>query len=239
MIPHGFGLLLITLLITPVLADTPATIESRYSAKDFPLTADPASAQWKKVKPVIADKDRFGKPVAGHRTEIRSRWTRENLYLLYVCPFDKLFLKPSPSTTTETNNLWDWDVAEVFIGTDFENIAHYRELQVSPQGEWVDLDIDRKNPRTEGGWRWNSGFTVKARIDQEKKIWYGEMRIPIRSLYASGNDASPPKAGDRMRINCFRIQGGPGHERVYIAWQTPNNPSFHTPEAFGLLVLAK
>jgi hypothetical protein len=223
-----------------MLADSPGKMESLYSPKDFPLTADPGATQWKNVKPVIADRDRFGKPVAGHRTEIRSRWTKDNLYLLYVCPYDELYLKPAPSTTTETNHLWDWDVAEVFIGTDFENIHLYRELQVSPQGEWVDLDIDRKNPKPEGGWLWNSGFTVKARIDQGKKIWYGEMKIPIRSLYAPEKEASPAKAGDEMRINCFRIQGGgPGHERVYIAWQPPNNASYHTPEAFGRLVLVK
>ena len=116
----------------------------------------------------------------------------------------------------------------------------YREFQVSPQGEWVDLDIDRGNPKQEGGWGWNSGFAVKARIDGEKKVWFGEMRIPIRALYAQPErDARRAKAGDEMRINCFRIQGGPVQERVYIAWQPPNKPSYHTPEAFGRLVLVK
>jgi Carbohydrate family 9 binding domain-like len=233
-------LALISFLMTPVLADGPGRIESRYSRREFRLTADPASSHWRKVKPVIAGNDRYGKPVAGHRTEIRSRWTKDSLYLLYVCPFETLFLKPSPSTTTETNKLWDWDVAEVFIGTNFENTGRYREFQVSPQGEWVDLDIDRKNPRPEGGWGWNSGFTVKARIDREKKIWYGEMKIPIRSLYAPvEKEARRARAGDEMRVNCFRIQGGPGEERVYIAWQPPNNLSYHTPEAFGRLVLVR
>ena len=218
-------------------AEGPGRIESRYSSQEFPLTADPAAAQWKNVSPVIAEGDRYGKPVVGHRTEIRSRWTKENLYILYVCPFETLFLKPSPSTTTETNKLWDWDVAEVFIGTDFENIDRYRELQVSPQGEWVDLDIDRKNPKPDGGWGWNSGYEVKARIDRDKKVWYGEMKIPIRSLYAA--DTPPIKAGVEMRVNCFRIQGGPGEARVYVAWQPPNKPSYHTPEAFGRLVLVE
>jgi hypothetical protein len=216
----------------------PAKLESRYSDKEFPLSADPGASQWKRVKPVIAETDRYGKPVEGHRTEIRSRWTKDNLYILYVCPYEKLFLRESPVTNSETNQLWNYDVAEVFIGTDFENIERYRELQVSPQGEWVDLDIDRKNPKPEGGWKWNSGFDVKARIDPEKKIWYGEMRIPIESLYEPGK-APKVRAGTEMRINCFRIQGGPGEARVYITWQPPNNPSYHTPEAFGRLVLAR
>jgi hypothetical protein len=233
-------LISIAFLMTNMPAESPGRIESRYSSREFPLTADPGTARWKKARPVIAENDRYGKPVTGHRTEIRSRWTKDNLYLLYVCHFGTLFLKPSPSATTETNKLWDWDVAEVFIGTDFENIDRYRELQVSPQGEWVDLDIDRRNPKPDGGLGWNSGFKVKARIDREKKIWFGEMRIPIRSLYAQPEkDAPPAKAGVEMRINCFRIQGGPGEARIYVAWQPPNKPSYHTPEAFGRLVLVK
>jgi hypothetical protein len=54
--------------------------------------------------------------------------------------YEELYLHPNPSATTETNKLWEWDVAEVFIGSDFKNIRQYKELQVSPQGEWVDLD---------------------------------------------------------------------------------------------------
>src|SRR5436190_1614315 len=135
-------LALFLLLSTMLAADSPGRIESPYAAQEFALTADPAAAHWKSVQPVIADRDRYGKPVPSHRTEIRTRWTNEHLYILFVCPYEKLYLKPSPSTTTETNKLWDWDVAEVFIGSDFEHIGKYKELQVSPQGEWVDLDID-------------------------------------------------------------------------------------------------
>ncbi len=213
-------------------------LESHFSSKEFALSADPRASQWKKISPAVAENDRFGKPVPGHRMEIRSRWTKGHLYILFVCPFERLYLKPSPVTDVETNKLWDWDVAETFIGTDFENIGRYRELQVSPQGEWVDLDIDKQHPKPEGGWLWNSGFTVMARVDQEKKIWYGEMKIPLTSLYEDPGKAAV-KAGTEMRINCFRIQDGPGEARKYVAWQTPNNPSFHTPAAFGRLVFVK
>ena len=84
----------------------------------------------------------------GHRTEIRSRWADKNLYLLFVCPYEELYAKPDPSYTAETNKLWEWDVAEVFIGSDFQNIKRYTEFQVSPRGEWVDLDIDRGSTRS-------------------------------------------------------------------------------------------
>jgi hypothetical protein len=33
-----------------------------------------------------------------------------------------------------------------FIGDDFKNIRRYKEFEVSPQGEWVDLDVNLDNP---------------------------------------------------------------------------------------------
>lgn len=222
------------LLAAAALAQPPArqnVARSFHIAQNVPLTADPAAAHWKLATPVIAENNTYGKPTPGHRTEVRSLWSNDTLYLLYVCPYEQLYLHPNPATADETNKLWDWDVAEVFIGSDFANIKHYKELQVSPQGEWVDLDIDREHPLPEGGWRWNSGFHVKARIDEQRKIWYGEMAIPYAAI-----DTRPAKAGNELRINFYRLQG-PGPKRAMIAWQPTNGPSYHVPEAFGLLRL--
>ena len=216
------------------LADGPGVIESRYSKSEFPLSADPSARHWKDATPVIAENDPMGKPTPGHRTEIRSRWTDKNLYFLFVAPYETLHLKPNPSASTETNKLWEWDVAEIFAGADFNNIRHYREFQVSPQNEWVDLDIDRDNPKPEGGWLWNApGYEVKARIDKDKKIWYGEMRIPIASI-----DSRPAQAGNQIRVNFYRIQGPPP-ARKFVAWQPTGKPSYHVPESFGRLVFKK
>jgi hypothetical protein len=95
---------------------------------------------------------------------------------------DKLNLKPPPSISTETFRLWDWDVAEVFIGADFQNIRRYKEFEISPQGEWVDPDIDLAKPHHEDGWIWISGFAVAARVDSARKTWYGAVRIPFSAL---------------------------------------------------------
>lgn len=209
------------------------TIESRRASGDFVLTADPASATWRPVRGVITEHDQRGRPVPGHRTEIRSRWTEKNLYLLFTCPYQSLYLTPSPSTTSETNLLWEWDVAEAFIGTDFTNIKRYTEFQVSPQGEWVDLFIDRGTDPPNHDWTWNSGYEVKARVDQARQVWYGEMRIPMEKI-----DSRPARVGNRMRINFYRMQGPPPN-RAHIAWQPTNQPTYHAPEAFGTLRLVR
>jgi len=214
-------------------ADGPGVILSHRAAADFALTADPDAAPWKGVHGIFMENGPKGEAVPGHRTEVRSRWTRDNVYFLFVCPYQELHLHPNPSQTKETNQLWDWDVAEVFIGTDFEHINLYKEFELSPQGEWVDLDIDRDKPHFEGGWTWNAGWTVKARLDRAKKIWYGEMCIPIKSV-----DHRAPKPGLEMRINFYRCQGSDPN-RKYVAWQPTNAATFHVPEAFGRMRLVE
>jgi hypothetical protein len=226
-------LFLLLLAAMPLAADGPGVILSKYVTKDFPLTTDPGAEVWKGATPVYAANGPKGDPTPGHRTEIRSRWSDKNLYFLFICPYEALNLKPNPTTTEETNKLWDWDVAEVFIGTKFENIRRYTEFEVSPQGEWVDLDIDRDHPLPGGGWLWNSGFEVAARIDSDKKIWYGVMRIPIGKV-----DERAPEAGREMRVNFYRIQG-PGPMRKGIAWQPTHAATYHVPEAFGRLRMVK
>jgi Carbohydrate family 9 binding domain-like len=199
--------------------------------EDVALDTNPASTFWSETVPIYADRDKYDQVLPGYRTEIRSRWTAQNLYFLFSCPYERLFLRPDPRTTAETNKLWNWDVAEAFIGSDFKNIQHYREFELSPQGEWLDLDIDLSKPHHEEGWKWSSGFQVAARIDDQAKIWYGAMKIPWTAL-----DETPPSPGKTLRVNFFRSQG-PRSNRKEIAWQPTMSDTFHVPEQFGLLRL--
>lgn len=229
---NGFVKFLLAVLLTAAsvaVAADPAVIESMRTKQDVGLTLDPHTDFWRQAHPVYMEKDSFGKSVAGYRTEVRALWTKNNLYLLYTCPYEELHLKPSPNTQKETNELWNWDVAEVFIGSDFKDIQRYKEFELSPQGEWIDLDIDLHKPHHEEGWTWNSGFEVKARIDPATHIWYGAMRIPFASI-----DTRPATVGNTLRINLFRSQGAPPHQQE-VTWQAPMTSTFHTPERFGLI----
>ena len=225
------GIVLIFIVARLAVAADEAVIESAQARQDVAPSTDPAISFWQGTPPVFADKTPYGQTLPRYRTEIRSRWTEKNLYFLFICPYEKLNFKPSPATATETNRLWEWDVAEVFIGSDFENIKRYREFEISPQGEWVDLDIDLSKPHHEEGWTWNSGFVVAARIDSTAKIWYGAMQIPFTAL-----QTQPPAVGERFRINLFRSQGPPPN-RVAVVWQPTMSDTFHVPEKFGLLRL--
>ncbi len=209
------------------------SMESTWAKSDPPLETNPTSSFWRGSRPIYMDADTKGKRDPKYRTEIRTRWTNQNLYFLFVCPYEELNLKPHPNPSAETNELWNWDVAEAFIGADFSDIRRYREFEISPQGEWVDLAIDLDKPHDTEGWKWNSGFGVSARIDQSAHVWYGAMRIPYSAI-----DSRPAAAGNRLRINLFRSQG-PSSALHQIAWQAPMSESFHVPERFGLLKLVK
>lgn len=230
---HGSAAVCLLLMLYAPFTAFPQTafFESAQATEDVPLSTDDANAFWHGARPVYAERGNNGELHDRYRTEVRSRWTEKYLYFLFICPYEELYLNPSPHPATETFQLWDWDVAEVFLGSDFREIRRYKEFEISPQGEWVDLDIDLTKPHHEDGWMWNSGFEVSARIDPAAKIWYGAMRIPFSAL-----QSQHPASGQEFRINLYRTQGAePG--RVQIMWQPTMHGSFHVPESFGRLRL--
>jgi len=225
--------LVLCLLVTSASASRAAArIDSIYAQKDSPPETNPDSRFWRGVPGVVARANRGGGLVPVSGMEIRSRWTHKYLYLLFICTFRTLNLNPNPRTDIETNKLWQWDVAEAFIGSDFNHIRRYKEFEVSPQGEWVDLDVNLDRPHHEDGWVWNSGFKVAARISRKTHIWYGFMQIPYAAI-----DARPASVNNILRANFFLSEVA-GPYRDGLAWQPTHQQTFHVPEAFGTLVLS-
>lgn len=206
-------------------------MESKRAPADVALSTDPASPFWRDARPVYLEVDIQGRPEPSYRTEVRSRWTGKHLYFLFVCPYKQLYLKPNPDTAHETYELWNWNVAEVFLGSDFKDIRRYKEFEISPQGEWIDLDVDLKKPHHEEGWVWNSGFEHAARIDESKYVWYAALKIPFEAL-----DSKPPVIGTMFRMNLYRTEGPPQAAKE-VLWQPTMSKTFHVPEKFGLLKL--
>lgn len=208
---------------------------SYQARKDTALDPDPESAFWKDAKGIALDHSILGKPDPTVASEARSRWTKKYLYFLFWGPYDTLHLKPNPDTQHDTQHLWNYDDFELYLGSNFQNINLYHEFEISPQSEYLDMAIDATRARP--GWNdeylWNSGMTVKSRIEQGKKIWYGEMRIPIAAV-----DKRPAKIGNEFRADVFRLQHtghGRGH---FLAWRATGEWMPHHPDKFGILRLA-
>ena len=214
-------------------AQKAAVMESSYAERDVALNTNPSSRFWQTAPVVYAEVDAQGRALRDFRTQVRSRWTKRNIYFLFECPYRQLYLNPSPDVVQETYKLWTWNVAEIFLGSDSKQIWRYKEFEVSPQNEWVDLDIDLHKPHHEEGWVWNSGFEHAARIDPTHHIWYAAVRIPLAAL-----DGPAASSGTTFRINLFRTEGSPGTKKA-IMWQPTMSTTFHLPERFGLLRLVE
>jgi hypothetical protein len=183
-------------------ADPANVIESVYSSREPKPDLDPKSSFWKKVGLVTIDNDYMGEPMPKYRSQVRSRWTKDNLYLLFVCPYEQFWLKPDPDTKNETNQLWNFDVAEAFIGSDFQQINRYREFEVSRAVSGsISISIAETSVKVAAG----SGtriFKSKTRIDEKQHLWYAEMIIPWNSLQTAA-----PVEGGELRANFLPFRG--------------------------------
>lgn len=207
------------------------TIEVIYWDGPTDLRPDAHLPMWSGAPPVLFRNDCFGAPQDDHVTGVRAVWTARELWLLFECAYENLTIWPAARADIETERLWEKsDVAEAFVGPDPADILRYKEFQVSPAGEWVDLAIDRVIVKHD--WTWDSGFKVAARVEDACRTWWAVMAIPLDSF-----GVEHPVDGVRWRANFFRIEQGP--PRRLIAWRPPLRLNFHTPEAFGGLVFKK
>lgn len=201
------------------------------------LNADPRSDLWKRSASTPMMKDcTHNIDYPDLSSEVRAFWTETDLYLLFICPYKKLNIFEPPQNDQPRNKLWDRDVVEFFLGSDWNEIRKYREFEISPTGDWIDLAIDlsRKNYDRE----WRSGWKTTARIDEKEHIWYAAARVPLKSV-----SEIPVKVGTRWRMNLYRIEGeGPDSRRHFLCWQPTcavgRDPN-HVPEHFGMLVFSE
>ncbi len=87
------------------------------------------------------------------------------------------------------------DVVEFFLGADWDVMQKYREFEIAPTGDWIDLAIDLRPKSYDRDWR--SGFKMTARIDEAAHIWYAAARVPLMSV-----TDEPVKVGTRWRATC-------------------------------------
>jgi alpha-galactosidase len=201
-------------------------IVASYVGHEINLDASHPPAEWKQANPIAFSSDWQGRnPDPTRETRVRVLWSRETLYLRFECRYRELHVFSDSEPTGRRDHLWDRDVAEAFLQSDPSRPSFYRELEVSPNGMWVDLNI------LPGGREdLKSGLTRSAFLDEKSHTWSAELAIPLRSL----TDRFDPSA--LWRANFFRIEGQQ-EPRAYLAWQPTHTPqpNFHVPRAFGRL----
>jgi len=201
------------------------------------LNTDPHSPTWRHASSAWIARDcthQFDYPKL--KTDVRAFWTDSDLYLLFISPYTELNLWLPADNSKDRLKLWDRDVVEFFLGDDWANIRHYREFEIAPTGDWVDLAIDLD--KESYGSEWNSGFERQGRIDEKDHIWYAAARVPLKSV-----SEKPVVVGTKWRANLYRIDGlGEDPQRHFMCWQPTcvvNRDPNHVPEHFGTLIFAK
>jgi alpha-galactosidase len=187
----------------------------------------PTRAAWELAEALRFSTDWQGKNADPEReTEVRLLWNAETLFLGFRSNYRTITVFPDAAPSGWRDQLWDRDVAEVFLQPDKSNLRRYKEFEVSPNGYWIDLDIapgEKHNLK--------SGMRRRAVLDEKAKTWIAELAIPMKSLVEKFDPAAT------WRVNFYRVEGA-SEPRFYSAWRPTGTPvpNFHVPQAFGELV---
>lgn len=216
--------------------ESKARIESRHWAEDFTPDGDLDKEAWKKAAWVRFDHDMTGRRnFPNAETSVAARWTAHHLYFAFRCRYSTLNVYQGEDAAQERWGLWNRDVVEVFVNPQPERVTHYYEFEVSPNNQWIDLEIDKtKTPFNDPSW--NSGFQHATRLDAANHVWTCEMRIPSSSL-----GVKKILAGAQWRINFYRADGaGDDAQRRLMSWSIiPEGRTFHVPTRFGIIRFVK
>jgi alpha-galactosidase len=208
------------------------TTQTRLSIVASPLSGKldsdgfPTRQAWEKAAALRFDQDWQGENSAPERgTEVRLLWTPETLYIQFRCRYRSITVFDDARADGWRDKLWERDVAETFLQPDASDPWVYREFEVSPKSQWIDLAISHRN-----GQELHSGLQRRVKLDEKQRVWTAELAIPMKSLTTNFD----PRVA--WRANFYRIEGE-NEPRFYGAWSPTHSakPNFHVPAAFGTL----
>ena len=197
--------------------------------RDFLPDANLSKTAWQGASRLtLVDTENPQRLHLGAKTEASVGWSPANLYVAFWCHYTELNLYLGEDAKRERWELWNRDVAEVFVTPFPERLHRYWEFEVAPNNMWIDLAVEKREEISlDVGW--DSGFEHATAIDDGSKRWTCEMRIPAVSL-----GINRIERGMEWRINFYRCDGfGDNSQRRFLAWSPTFQLNFHVPERFG------
>jgi alpha-galactosidase len=194
-------------------------------AEGFPL-----ERAWDTAPPVCFSADWQGKNADKQReTEVRLLWNAEFLFVRFDAHYATIAVFADAEPSGRRDQLWNRDVCEIFLQPCGSHRSCYKEIEVAPNGFWIDLEIAAAEKRD-----LRSGLRRRVHIEEQMKQWRAILALPMKSLVAR---LEMPAV---WRVNFFRVEG-PAEPRFYSAWRPTHTaaPNFHVPEAFGALVFTE
>ncbi len=218
-------------------------VESVYIENDFLLSERIDSYPWNQSLAVSSiSKNWQGEPVEDlWHTQVKSVWTENYLYVLFVAGYDALSTAPEivPDMHGDCYGIWNYDVVEMFIG-DNPDIRKYYEFVASPLGQRIDIRHDKNLPKEKSFFTdYTSGWDVRVNIEKKQNRWTCQFKIPMASI-----SSGPVAPGKEFRANFYRCTGDAEQKKDHRHYLSLNPtmasaPSFHVPERFTKLVLQK
>jgi Carbohydrate family 9 binding domain-like len=190
----------------------------------------PKQSSWEFAAPLRFNADWQGKNADPAReTEVRLLWTSETLFLRFRAKYRDITVFTDADSNGRRDQLWDRDVAEVFLQPDKSQVRRYKEFEVSPNAFWIDLDIGPGQKHD-----LKSGLRRRVVLNEAAKTWIAELALPMNGLVEHFDPAAT------WKVNFYRVEGT-AEPRFYSAWRPTKTPApnFHVPEEFGDLVFAK
>jgi alpha-galactosidase len=190
----------------------------------------PPERAWETAPPVSFHADWQGKTEDKQRgTQVRLLWSPECLFLRFDVFYRTVTVFADSEPSGRRDQLWERDVCEVFLQPPGSAACAYKEIEVAPNGFWLDLEIAPGEKRD-----LNSGLRSCVKLDEQAKQWRAVLALPMKSLVPDFQ-MTPV-----WRVNFFRVEGA-SEPRFYSAWRPTNTPepNFHVPEAFGALVFTE
>jgi hypothetical protein len=168
-----------------------------------------------------------------YQTEAKALYDDTFLYFSFRCRDDNIWA----TFKTRDQHLWEEEVVEVFLQADPHQTS-YIELEVNPLGTMLDIYLlDIRKPLHYESWnsqRLKWGVQVFGTVDGKNgdREWTCEIALPLEDVVTAKN--LPPQAGDRWRLNLYRVETRPGP--ALLAWSPTFKDDFHLPGKFGELV---
>jgi alpha-galactosidase len=190
----------------------------------------PKQSSWELAAPLHFNADWQGKNADPAReTEVRLLWTPETFFLRFRAKYRDITVFTDAKLDGRRDQLWDRDVAEVFLQPDPSQLRRYKEFEVSPNGFWIDLDIGLGQKHD-----LKSGLRRRVILNEATKTWVAELALPMNGLVERFDPAAT------WKVNFYRVEGT-AEPRFYSAWRPTKTPApnFHVPEEFGDLVFAE
>lgn len=228
------GMLIALLAALPVVAQPARQYDIYRAASPITIDAKLDEPAWREA-PAVGD-FHFSWWKSGDKepTVARMVWDDENLYVGYFCHDRHI----SARITERHGPVSGDDCVEIFLSPSPEKITNYYTFEINAIGTMLNrcrTDWWTGPPTWEPeGVRYRTTFHGMARKEEspDDDHWIVELAIPLRN-FARDAAHTPPRDGDRWRLNLNRTGGITNRQSSTWSPIPPSIRSFHTPQAFG------